>query len=160
MNSAKNDTCDEALGAARRFSILNIGSFVALAILLCGLPSLAQSPQSHGSQAPAESGGGEQPPGQQLTGTIYGTVVDQTGDMVAGARVTLTVGSQSPPREVLSGEDGQFSFDNVAPGPFQLTITSEGLAQQTLSEVLRPGEVDVLPQVALHVAAVVTEVQA
>jgi hypothetical protein len=159
MNSAKNDTCDEALGAARRFSILNIGSFVALAILLCGLPSLAQSPQSHGSQAPAESGGGEQPPGQQLTGTIYGTVVDQTGDMVAGARVTLTVGSQSPPREVLSGEDGQFSFDNVAPGPFQLTITSEGLAQQTLSEVLRPGEVDVLPQVALHVAAVVTEVR-
>ena len=73
--------------------------------------------------------------------------------------MTLTVGTQSPSREVLSGEDGQFSFDNVAPGPFQLTITSEGLAQQTLSEVLRPGEVDVLPQVALHVAAVVTEVQ-
>lgn len=147
------------MGAARRISILNIGSFMALAILLCGLPSLAQSPQSHGSQAPVESGGGEQPPGQQLTGTIYGTVVDQTGDMVAGAHVTLTVGTQSASREVLSGEDGQFSFDNVPPGPFQLTITSEGLAQQTLSEVLRPGEVDVLPQVALHVAAVVTEVQ-
>jgi hypothetical protein len=160
MNSVKNDSCEEAMGAARRISILNMGSFVALAlaILFCGLPSLAQSAQSPDSQAPAESGG-EQPPGQQLTGTIYGTVVDQTGDMVAGARVTLTVGTQSPSREVLSGEDGQFSFDNVAPGPFQLTITSEGLAQQTLSEVLRPGEVDVLPQVALHVAAVVTEVQ-
>jgi len=160
MNSAKNDACEEALGAARRVSILNIGSFgaLALAILFCGLPALAQSLQSPESQATAESRG-EQPPDQQLTGTIYGTVVDQTGDMVAGARVTLTVGTQSPGREVLSGEDGQFSFDNIAPGPFQLTITSEGLAKQTLSEVLRPGEVDVLPQVALHVAAVVTEVQ-
>ena len=147
------------MGAAHRISIPNIGSFgaLALAILFCGLPSLAQSPQGPDSQATAESGG-EQPP-RQLTGTIYGTVVDQTGDMVAGARVTLTVGTQSPSREVLSGEDGQFSFGNVAPGPFQLTITSEGLAKQTLSEVLRPGEVDVLPQVALRVAAVVTEVQ-
>jgi hypothetical protein len=161
MNSANNDLCDEALGAARRISIFSKGSFVALAlaILFCGLPSLAQSAQSPDSQAPAESAGGEQPPGQQLTGTIYGTVVDQTGDMVAGARVTLTVGTQSPSREVLSGEDGQFSFDNVAPGPFQLTITSEGLAPQTLSEVLRPGEVEVIPQVALRVAALVTEVQ-
>jgi hypothetical protein len=78
---------------------------------------------------------------------------------VVGARVTLTREDQSPKQEVPSGGDGQFSFANVAPGPFQLTITASGFAAQTFSGVLHPGEIYVVPQIALTVATAVTEVQ-
>ena len=60
---------------------------------------------------------------------------------------------------MLSGDDGQFSFENIAPGPFHLTIAVAGFAPQTSSGILRPGEIVAVPQIALAVATVVTEVQ-
>jgi hypothetical protein len=87
--------------------------------------------------------------------------VDQSGALIAGARVRLTrTGEdQSLKQEAVSGGDGQFSLTNIAPGPFQLTITSAGFATQTSSGILRPGEIYVVPQITLAVAADVTEVQ-
>ena len=92
---------------------------------------------------------GEQLPDQQLSGSISGTVVDQSGAVVAGARVKLTREDQSPNQEALSGNDGQFSFANIAPGPFQLTITAAGFATQTSSGILHPGEIYIVPQIAV-----------
>ena len=60
---------------------------------------------------------------------------------------------------MLSGLDGQFSFTNVTPGPFHLTIKSVGLATQTYSGILHPGETDTIPQLALPVASNFTEVE-
>ena len=71
----------------------------------------------------------------------------------------LTGEDQSLNQEALSGADGQFSFANIAPGPFQLTITSAGFATQTLSGILRSGEIYIVPQIVLAVAAAITEVQ-
>jgi hypothetical protein len=73
--------------------------------------------------------------------------------------VRLTGGKQPLSQEVPSGDNGQFSFTNVAPGPFQLTITSLGFADQTSSGTLLAGEVHTVPQIALAVAANVTDVQ-
>jgi len=92
-------------------------------------------------------------------GNIRGTVVDQTGTGVTGARVRLTREDQSPFQEVLSDDDGQFSFANVAPGPFQLTITSEGFAMQVSSGILQSGENNIVPQITLALATAVTEVR-
>jgi hypothetical protein len=117
--------------------------------------------QASGSVSPT----GEQLPGQQLPGSIRGTVVDQSGAVVAGARVKLTRTGEDPlnedplNQEVLSGGDGQFSFANIAPGSFQLTITSAGFATQTFSGTLHAGEIFVVPQSALGVAANVTDVE-
>jgi Carboxypeptidase regulatory-like domain len=98
-------------------------------------------------------------PGQRLSGSISGTVVDQSGAVVAGAQVTLTGEDQSLNQRALSGDDGQFSFANIAPGPFQLAIMSEGFATQTFSGILRSAEIYIVPQIALAVAAAVTEVK-
>ena len=91
-------------------------------------------------------------------GTISGTIVDRTGAVVAGAHVKLTHGDQS--REVISGGNGQFSFSNVSPGDFQLTVTATGFAEQTTSGALPPGKVLLLPAITLTVAAADTVVQA
>jgi hypothetical protein len=79
--------------------------------------------------------------------------------VVPGARVRLTRGDHSQDQEVLSGGDGQFSFANVGPGAFQLTITAAGFAAQTSSGILHAGEIQTVPLIALDVATAVTDVQ-
>ena len=71
----------------------------------------------------------------------------------------LTREDQSLNQEVLSGTDGQFSFANIAPGPFQLTITAEGFATQTFSGILGSGENYIVPQTALVIATDSAEVR-
>jgi len=73
--------------------------------------------------------------------------------------VRLSRDDQSPNQEVLTSDDGQYSFPNIAPGPFQLTITSEGFATLTSSGILHSGESYAAPQIALALATNVTEVR-
>ena len=91
-------------------------------------------------------------------GSISGTVIDQSGAVMAGARVSLRAAGQSP-ADGLSGENGQFSFANVAPGVFQLTVAAAGFTTQTFAGTLKAGETFLVPQIALSVAASVTDVQ-
>ncbi len=128
----------------------------ALAVAGCTSPCLGQTSQ----QTPSATS--QQLPDQQLpgsaTGSITGTIVDGSGAVVAGAQVRLTREDQSPAQEVLSGADGQFSFTNVAPGPFRLTITSAGFGMQASSGMLHSGEFYIAPPIALAVATAKTEV--
>jgi hypothetical protein len=134
---------------------LSYGLAVLLfAAVVCVTPCRAQSPQS----AP---------------GIINGAVVDPSGAVVSGARVDLSQNAtehdgagrdgmaedRPRPREVLSDSDGQFSFANVAPGPFQLTVTSPGFEMKTSAGVLLAGEIHTVPQIALSVAEKFTDVQ-
>jgi len=139
---------------------------LALTALVCAVPALAQSPQPPGA-APVDGGpvgtqakasaAPQQSPEQQLPGTISGTVVDPSGAVLGKARVKLLRDDQSPPQELLAGEDGEFLFADVAPGPFHLTVASQGFAPQTVSGILHPGEACVVPQIALAVSSAVTE---
>jgi hypothetical protein len=142
---------------------------LGLCVLLClfAAPALAQSespqaPVVQGSLSgvPDARGTGASGslPDQQALGSVSGTVVDQSGAIVGGAQIRLTREDQSPSQEVLSDADGQFSFPNVAPGSFQLTITSVGFTTQVLSGTVGPGETYVVPQVVLTVATQVTQV--
>jgi hypothetical protein len=101
---------------------------------------------------------GEQLPDQQAAGSISGTIVDLTGAVVVGAQVRLTREDQSPSKELLADDLGQFSFANVAPGTFQLTISFTGLNTQVISGTVHPGEAYVVPQMVLLVATQVTQV--
>jgi hypothetical protein len=128
-------------------------------------PSPASSPEQRSpEQGTASAGEQLDDPrllDQQVPGSVSGTVVDQSGAVVAGALVTLTPTSRdhSAKQEALSGNDGQFSFANIAPGPFHLNITASGFATQTSSGVLAPGEIHTVPQIALAVAENITDVQ-
>jgi hypothetical protein len=98
-------------------------------------------------------------PEQRLPGNIYGTVVDTTGAFIVGARISISRQIQSPSQEALSGDDGQFSFVNVAPGPFQLTIAAPGFAEYSVAGLLHSGETLNVPQTTLAIAANITEVR-
>jgi hypothetical protein len=98
-------------------------------------------------------------PDPQSPGSISGTVVDPSGAAVAGAHVVLTRDDKSPKQEVISGDDGQFSFASIAPGPFQITVTSELFTTQKTSGILHSGESLVLPQIVFALATEMTQVQ-
>ena len=108
---------------------------------------------------PSDPAAAQQAPPQQLPGTVSGTIHDQSGAALAGARVKLSSTDPSSPHEVLSDSDGQFAFTNVAPGTFQLTISSEGFSAQTVSGSLHPGENLGVPPVTLVIASTSTQVQ-
>jgi len=145
------------------FSHHGIPVWVSLCVLLlCGLPSaaLAQS-QQPATNAPQAQGQAEQPqPPDPQAGSISGTVVYQEGEPIGGAKVTLTrPGLTSPSQETTTGDEGQFSFDHVAPGPFQLTVTGEDFGTKTFSGDLQPNQAFLVPQITLPIATVVTSVQ-
>ncbi|MFZ0522445.1 MAG: carboxypeptidase-like regulatory domain-containing protein [Candidatus Acidiferrales bacterium] len=135
-----------------------------LGALLFAFPTLARAQNPPDTPAPATApapapASQEQQSDPKLPGTVTGTVLDSTGAAVAHARVTLTRPEQSPNLEMLAGDDGQFSFANVPPGPFQITVTAEGFSTIATPGVLHPGEYFVAPQIVLAVATAITEVR-
>ena len=146
-------SCKKSLGRIVWKPVSGCGSLLRLSLgvlLLCGLPALAK---------PQRAGTRQEPSDPQLAGTISGTVVDRTGAVVAGARVTLSREDQSLSQEATSDGDGQFFFGGVAPGPFQITITSVGFTTETSAGTLQAGENHNVPPVTLALVTVVAEVR-
>jgi hypothetical protein len=73
--------------------------------------------------------------------------------------LTLAREGKSLAPEVMTGDDGQYTFANITPGPFTVTVSGEGFATQTASGVLQTKESFQVPPVALAVATAVTEVR-
>lgn len=152
-----------AVKAKKRFwAVVRDSLWVGWCAVLFTLPAGARNPQTPVRSEPqGHLGGlaGPQQPDRQPPGTIRGKVVDQSGALIGGAQVKLTRDDPSPSQEVLTDDDGQFSFANLAPGPFHLTIASRDLTPQTFDDTLHPGEAYTLPLVMLTIATQMTEVR-
>lgn len=166
MNSHNTNSRRRSLDRKAISSAIRFAGFAGLSLLFCVFPAVAQSPAQQ--SAPAPSAAGPLPdapaanlplPDPQSPGSISGTVVDPSGAAVAGAHVVLTRDDKSPKQEVISGDDGQFSFASIAPGPFQITVTSELFTTQKTSGILHSGESLVLPQIVFALATEMTQVQ-
>jgi Carboxypeptidase regulatory-like domain len=131
--------------------------WLILSVVFCASSGKAQGPSSGQAMTGTQTAG--QQMASQLAGSISGGIVDSTGGAVAAAKVRLARENHAQDREVTSGEDGHFAFANIAPGPFELTVTSAGFASQTIHGTLNPGESYVVPPIALAVASVETEVR-
>ena len=131
---------------------------LALYLSLHGLLNHAHAQQ----QAPPSTIHTQLPdsPGQASLGSITGTIADRDGALIADARVTLTREGQPTPEQVaVSGPDGRFSFSNVPPGAFKLTISATGFAPGQTSGNLHPGETYEAPQIALPSATTSIDMQ-
>ena len=143
-------------------------AWLSLIVLICSSPTPAQTEQSPARLVVENSPPNSPTPEmaidapedlQKVPGTITGSVVGQDGIAVAGAHVQLSQEGQSVSWEVTSNEEGQFTFTKVAPGLFQLVITSEGFAAHTSTGELHSGENFTVPQVSMVLATNATEVR-
>lgn len=73
--------------------------------------------------------------GQQISGTITGTVKDSQDAVVTGAKVVLTNTAQGTTREATSATDGTFVFTLVQPGTYNLSITATGFKKTEQKDV-------------------------
>jgi len=121
----------------------------ATLLLACGVIANAQS------AAPAMNGTSQ----TAAHGNIVGTVLDQSGSVAAGAVVRVTSEDKSFSREVVSGDNGQYSFSDVPPGQFDLSVNSAGFAGRAFTSELTPGQTYLVPPIVLSIATVVTGVK-
>jgi iron complex outermembrane receptor protein len=89
----------------------------------------------------------------QGTSSITGTVTDEHGAKVSGAKVTLTFASSSE-LSTLTNQAGAFEFPRLKPGSYLFEIEAEGFSTFTSEQIqLARGESKSIP-VQLRVAAI------
>lgn len=63
---------------------------------------------------------------QTVTGKLAGTVTDPSGAVIAGATVSLTNVLTSQARSQTSDKSGNFTFTEILPGTYIVTISAPG----------------------------------
>src|SRR5579864_8033699 len=71
---------------------------------------------------------------QGATGTITGTVTDPSGSSVEGAAVTATNTGTGIQKKTTTGTTGLYSFVELPPGMYSITVEAPGFAKTTLSQ--------------------------
>jgi len=85
---------------------------------------------------------------------IRGTVKDSSGAVIAGASVTLEATTFADSRSAKSDDTGTFSFTDLNPRTYRVTVTAEGFATWVSSAVtVHTGEHYELPLIVLEVAS-------
>ncbi|MDE3181582.1 MAG: carboxypeptidase regulatory-like domain-containing protein, partial [Acidobacteriota bacterium] len=92
--------------------------------------------------------------GQAINGGVLGTITDSSGAIVPGAKVTITNTSTNVAQMTTTNSSGYYSFPDLPPGAYKVTVAKEGFATVVRSGVnlfvnstarvdvsLRPGEV-------------------
>jgi len=72
---------------------------------------------------------------QSIYGQIAGTVIDQKGGVVAGARVRVTDQNTKASRDVETNEAGDFRMPNLGAGVYTITISASGFADSERKDV-------------------------
>jgi hypothetical protein len=77
-------------------------------------------------------------PGQQVTGSIVGTVTDNSGAVVPGASLTLTHQETGVSRNTQSDAHGDFTFNALPPGAYSLTVEQPGFKKYAQKNINLP----------------------
>jgi hypothetical protein len=95
---------------------------------------------------------------QNTSGSLTGTVVDQSGAVVVGADITLTNEASRDVRRTKSNSDGYFTFAAVPPSTYSVTIETAGFAKYEQKGIgLRIGDSRSLRTIKLDVAGMAEE---
>lgn len=116
------------------------GRFVFLSSLFCVLTLLL------GLAAVANA--------QDVKGSIRGTVVDEQGNSIAGAEVTITDPSNGATRTSISGDDGVYNFPDLPLGNFNIRATHAGFKATETTGISLHANDSLVFNVTLRVGAV------
>ena len=75
--------------------------------------------------------------GSAQTGSVAGSLIDQTGLVLRGATVTLR--GKGVPRTTYTDEQGNFELDEVASGSYMLTVSLASFSDATVEDVTVSG---------------------
>ena len=102
-------------------------------------------------------------------GSLRGVVSDASGAAVPGAALKLTSTSTGAVRAQVSGSSGQYTFSDMMPGVYTLSVKDAGFQEKLFNQVtiilnetrelnisLSPGEVNTVVEVSTDTASVVT----
>jgi hypothetical protein len=118
-----------------------------LAIAPCSWGQTAEEPASPGAIVPTTT-----------EASIHGTVTSTDGAVYQGARVELEVSEGEAPASQQTDSEGAFSFANLPPGSFRLTVSSNGFETQQVAGVLQPGQMFEAPAIKLSMAGASSEI--
>src|SRR5579875_2069526 len=68
---------------------------------------------------------------QSTTGTIYGTVADQSGAAIAGCTVKARNTATGVAQTTVTNQSGAYTFSTVEPGDYSVSTTATGFKTQT-----------------------------
>src|SRR5215471_17122902 len=71
----------------------------------------------------------------QTTGSITGTVKDQSGAVIAGAAVTVATKATSETRIAITDSTGNYSAPLLPPGYYHVTVATKDFATRTYDDV-------------------------
>ena len=97
---------------------------------------------------------------QSASGTISGTITDQTGAVVPHANIVLESTDTGVKTDTISNGTGFFSFSAVAVGNYKLTIQAEGFSTWIATNIVEhQGENHSIPDIKLQLGKASTDVQ-
>jgi hypothetical protein len=67
---------------------------------------------------------------QTNTTALSGTIVDATGAMIPGATVNISNAASGTTQSTQSKSKGEFSFEQLAPGTYQVKVSAPGFSEQ------------------------------
>ncbi|MGH9770663.1 MAG: carboxypeptidase-like regulatory domain-containing protein, partial [Candidatus Acidiferrales bacterium] len=95
----------------------------------------------------------------QLYGSIRGTVTDQTGAVIPGAKITATDVNTGISRQITSSSDGSFEFLNMlAPATYNVSVEKSGFRKFISSDIQLNVNQTYLVKAALEVGATTQQV--
>lgn len=83
---------------------------------------------------------------QSNTGTILGTVSDQSGAVIPGAEVVITNLGTGQQRSITTNASGSFTVPNLQVGHYSVAVTSAGFAQFKIADI----EIQVAQQASIN----------
>jgi hypothetical protein len=96
---------------------------------------------------------------QKITGTITGVVMDESGAVLPDASVTVTSTQTAASRTTTTGSDGSFSFPELNPGVYNISVTKQGFKKVTTKNVeLHVSDITTVP-IKLPVGGMVETVE-
>ncbi len=96
----------------------------------------------------------------QPTGGVDGVVVDETGGVLPGARVSLLLVERGVRREQIAGPTGRFGFAGLRPGTWLLAAAHPGFQDATPAEVVVAAGSVVEVRLRLAIAGITESVSA
>ncbi|HXG94959.1 MAG TPA: TonB-dependent receptor [Blastocatellia bacterium] len=76
---------------------------------------------------------------QNPTGSIRGTITDQSGAVITNATITVTNKATGDVRKASTGNDGIYAVTNLLPGEYEVKIEAQGFSTQNITALVQVG---------------------